>query len=170
MTTIRRLRTALAGAALAVATPLALAAPAQAAGPVHGVETLEFTAQQEWLTETCGFPVTIHVWGSWNTVTWTGADGAVTREIRTFRFRSTTSANGISLAGLAMGPETITYAADGTAVVDERGVVLRRVPGAGTVTLFAGYRVHLVDGDAEVVLDAHGQAEDVGLLCAALTP
>lgn len=170
MRTTRTVRNAVAAAVLAVAAPCAAAVPAQAAGPTHSVETFEFTALQGWLTERCGFPVTIHVWGSWNVVAWTEPEGAVTKEIRNFRFRSTTSANGISLDGLARGPETWTYASDGTAELAVRGVTLRRTPGAGTVTLFAGYEVRLIDGDAEVVLASNGQAEDAAALCEALTP
>ena len=60
-----------------------------------------------------------------------------------------------------MGPEIWTFAEDGTSQGQIMGVVNRRVPGQGTVTLFAGYEVRYVDGDVEVIVDGPaGQRED----------
>ena len=165
----RTIATVLGSAALAAASALT-AAPAQAAGPTHSVEELEFTiAEHPLFTEVCGFPVELHVWGTWNVVAWTDADGELTKEIRNFRFRSTSTANGISVAGITMGPEVWTYAEDGSSEGRILGVVNRRVPGQGTVTLFAGYEVVVIDGDVETVLASAGQREDAALLCSAFT-
>ncbi len=169
MTPRRTLTTVLGAAALSAAAALT-AAPAHAAGPTHSVEELEFTiAEHPFFSEVCGFPVSLHVWGTWNLVTWTDAEGDVTREIRNFRFRSTSTANGISVDGITMGPEIWTYAEDGTASAQVMGVVNRRVPGQGTVTLFAGYDVLVIDGETEVVATSHGPREDAALLCSAFT-
>jgi len=165
----RTIATVLGSAALAAASALT-AAPAQAAGPTHSVEELEFTiAEHPLFTEVCGFPVELHVWGTWNVVAWTDADGELTKEIRNFRFRSTSTANGISVDGITLGPEVWTYADDGSSEGRILGVVNRRVPGQGTVTLFAGYEVVVIDGDVETVLASAGQREDAALLCSAFT-
>ena len=169
MTARRTLATLLGTAALAAASVLA-AAPAQAAGPTHSVEELEFTiAAHPHFSAICGFPVELHVWGTWNVVAWTDEEGALTKEIRNFRFRSTSTANGISVDGITMGPEIWTYAGDGSSQGRILGVVNRRVPGQGTVTLFAGYEVVLIDGEVEVVLASAGQREDAALLCSAFS-
>jgi hypothetical protein len=166
----RTLATVLGAAALAAASALT-AAPAQAAGPEHYVVTEDFTiAEHPYFSTVCGFPVELHVWGSFSIVEWTDAEGDVTKEIRNFRFRSTSTANGISVNGITMGPEIWTFAEDGTSQGQILGVVNRRVPGQGTVTLFAGYEVKYVDGDVEVIVGGPaGQREDVALLCSAFT-
>ena len=169
MTARRTLATVLGAAALAAASALT-AAPAQAAGPTHSVEELEFTiAEHPLFRAACGFPVEVHVWGSWNVVAWADAEGNLTKEIRNFRFRSTSTANGISVDGITMGPEVWTYSEDGSSEGRILGVVNRRVPGQGTVTLFAGYEVVVIDGDVDVVLSSAGQREDAALLCSAFT-
>jgi hypothetical protein len=48
-------------------------------------------------------------------------------------------------------------------------VVNRRIPGQGTVSIFAGYEVVVIDGESEVVLTSVGQREDVALMCSAFT-
>jgi hypothetical protein len=170
MTARRKITTVLAASTLAAACVLA-AAPAQAAAPEHYAVTQDFTiAEHPYFSEVCGFPVELHVWGSFNVVEWTDEDGHVTKEIRNFRFRSTSTANGVSINGIAMGPEIWTIAEDGTATVQISGVVNRRVPGAGTATLYAGYELKYVDGDIEVLLAGPaGQREDAALICSAFT-
>lgn len=170
MTARRPITTVLAGIALAAAAGLA-SAPARAAGPAHSTESLEFSiAEHPLFTEVCGFPVALHVWGSWNLVTWTGVDGKVIKEVRNFRFRSVSTANGVSVDGITMGPEIWTTNPDGTQEGQIMGVVNRRVPGQGTVTLFAGYELRYFDGDVEVVLAGPvGQREDAAMLCSAFT-
>ena len=170
MSVRRTLATVIAASALAVASVLA-AAPAQAAGTRHYVETQDFTiAEHPYYSEVCGFPVELHVWGSASVVEWTDEEGRVTKEIRNFRFRSTSTANGVSINGITMGPEIWTFAEDGTSTFQRVGVVNRRVPGAGTVTLFAGYELTYIDGDIEVLLSGPaGQREDAALLCSAFT-
>ena len=170
MTARRTLATVLGAAALAAASVLT-AAPAEAAGPTRSVESTEFTiAEHPYFSEVCGFPVELHVWGTWNLVTWTDAEGDVTRQIMNFRFRSTSTANGISVDGITMGPEIWTFADDGTSEGRIMGVVNRRIPGQGTVTLFAGYELHYVDGDVDILLtEPAGLREDAALLCSAFT-
>ena len=68
-----------------------------------------------------------------------------------------------------MGPEIWTYSADGSSEGRILGVVNRRVPGQGTVTLFAGYELVVIDGDVEIVLTSTGQREEAALLCSAFT-
>lgn len=167
MSARRLITTALSTAALAAGAALA-AAPAQAAGPTHSVEEMDFTIPNHpFYSEVCGFPVELHVWGSFNIVTWTDSSGAVTKEIRAFRFQSTSTANGTSIRGRSIGPEIRTLNEDGTSEVRIMGVVNRHVPGEGMVTMHAGYTVVFIDGDVEVVLDSAGPREDVALICSA---
>ena len=161
MTARRTLATVLGAAALAAASALT-AAPAQADGPTHSVVTEDFVRPNH-LLDVCGFPVELHVSGSFNLLEWTDGEGNVTKEIRNFRFRSTSTANGVSINGISMGPEIWTFAEDGTSQGQIMGVVNRRVPGQGTVTLYAGYELKYVDGDVEVIVDGPaGQREDLG--------
>jgi len=167
MSARRLIATALSTAALAAGTAFA-AAPAQAAGPTHSVEEMDFTIPAHpYYSEVCGFPIELHVWGSFNIVTWTDDSGAVTKEIRTFRFQSTSTANGISIRGRSIGPEIRTLNDDGTSELRIMGVVNRHVPGEGMVTMHAGYTLVFIDGDVEVEVDSAGPREDVALICSA---
>lgn len=175
MSTFRTpLRTAT-GAALAtaaLATGAALTAtPAQAAAPTHSTESVEFTIPVHGgMTDACGFPVSIHVHGTYNLVTWVDAEGNPTREIRNYRFRSDITANGLTIHGTSRGPELITYTDEDTYTVAVHGVVNRRVPGAGTVTLASGRTVVTVDGESETVTFQSGPDDETFAdLCAAFT-
>lgn len=159
------LTTALSATALIAGTVLT-GAPALADTPSHSVESVDFVASQH-LLGACGFPVSLHVRGTFNVVSFTDAQGEPTKEIRNYRFRGTLSANGVSIEGISRGPEIWTYEPDGSATVAIHGVVNRRIPGKGTVTLHAGYALVLVDGDVEVrLVEPTGQEEDAAQLCA----
>jgi hypothetical protein len=149
----------------------ALVAVTQAAGPTHSVETIDFTNPAHPPTsEACGFPVSLHVFGTWNVVTWTDADGNVTKELRNYRFRGELTANGVTVQGISRGPETTTFHPDGSYTVEVHGIVNRRAPGLGTVTLASGLTVTHVDGENEVELFQSGpDDEDISELCAAFT-
>lgn len=168
----RTLTTVGAVAALGAATTLTMA-PAQAAGPTHSVESIDFTLPTHGgMTEACGFPVSLHVFGSWNVVTFTDDQGNTAKEIRNFRFRGEISAHGVTIQGISRGPEITTFGADGSFTVAVHGVVNRRVPGEGTVTLFSGLTVTDVDADGEheVQLFQSGpDDENASELCGALT-
>jgi hypothetical protein len=167
MTTRRLIATALSTAALAAGTAL-VAAPAQAAAATHTVEEMDFTIPAHpFYSEVCGFPIELHVWGSFNVVTWTDDSGAVTKEIRNFRFQSTSTANGVSIRGRSIGPEISTVNQDGSTSVQIMGVVNRQIPGQGMVTMRTGYDLLFIDGDVEVLLDSAGPREDVALICSA---
>jgi len=167
MTARRTLATVLGAAALTAASALT-AAPAQADGPTRSVVSEDFV-RSDHLLDVCGFPVELHVWGSFNILEWTDAEGDVTKEIRNFRFRSTSTANGVSVDGITMGPEIWTWAEDGSSQGRIMGVVNRRIPGEGTVTLFAGFELVLIDGDVELVASSAGPREDLALLCSVFT-
>ena len=165
MSTARTVRRGLAAATLAAGLVVS-AAPAQANGPTHEVVTEDFVRYPDY----CGFPVSLHVWGSFNVLTFTDEGGNVTKEIRNFRFRSVTSANGIEIKGSTMGPEILTVNPDGTETVQIMGVVNRRIPGKGTLVLSAGLGIVHRDGDIEVELKASGQRNDISEICQYLTP
>ena len=166
MQTRRLIATTVTTAALAAGAVLAAAAPAQASGGTRTVEELDFVNPNH-LLDVCGFAVSLHVRGTFNVVSFTDAEGNLTKEIRNYRFRGTLSANGVTVEGISRGPEIWTYAEDGSATMEVHGVVNRRVPGHGTVTLFAGYQVVVIDGETETVLvEVTGQAEDAAELCA----
>jgi len=166
----RTFATVLGAAALAAAS-LLTAAPALAAGPEHRVETADFTIPAHpYYSEVCGFPIELHVWGSYSIVEWTDEAGNVTKEIRNFRFRSTSTANGVSVEGTTRGPEIWTFAEDGSSTLHRVGVVNRRIPGQGTVTIFSGYELKYINGDLELLLsEPAGQREPVELMCSAFT-
>jgi hypothetical protein len=172
MRALKKIRSAVLATSIAAASVAGGAWPSHAAGPTHTVERVDFTvAEHPFFSEVCGFPVSLHVWGSWNVVRWTDKDGRVTREIRNFRFRSTSTANGVTVNGIARGPEIWTYDEGGSSTGRIRGVVNRRIPGQGVVTLFAGYEIQLMkspDADAVVVFSA-GPREEAKLLCSAFT-
>lgn len=153
---------------VALATGAGLvAAPAHASGGTRTVETLDFVNPGH-LLDACGFPVSLHVRGTFNVVSFTDDEGNLTKEIRNFRFRGTLAANGVTIEGVSRGPEIWSYHPDGTASLQVHGVVNRRVPGHGTVTLSAGYTVVFVDGDGgeTVLVETTGRAEDAAELCA----
>lgn len=163
------LSTGLAAAALVAGSALT-AAPAGADTPSHTVESLDFVATEH-LLGVCGFPVSLHVRGTFNVVSFTDDEGNPTKEIRNYRFRGTLSANGVTIEGISRGPEIWTYAPDGSSTVAIHGVVNRRVPGQGTVTLHAGYALVAVDGDVEVrLVEPTGQEEDAAELCSVFAP
>ena len=171
MSTSRTLPRRLAATTLAaatLATGLAVsAAPAHADGPTREVVTEDFVRH---LPELCDFPVSIHVWGSFNILTFTDEAGNLTKEIRNFRFRSVTSANGIEIHGSTMGPEILTVDADGSQTLQIMGVVNRRIPGEGNLVLHSGLELVLIDGEVEVHVQSAGQRNDVSGICQYLTP
>lgn len=166
MHTTRLPMRALGATALAVGLAVT-ASPAQAAGPTREVVTEDFVRH---LPDLCDFPVDVHVWGSFNILTFTDDAGGVTKEIRNFRFRSVTSANGIEIKGSTFGPEILTLNDDGTETVQIMGVVNRRVPGEGNLVLWAGMEIVHRDGDVEVTLKTSGQRNDLSGICQYLTP
>jgi hypothetical protein len=157
--------TASALGAIAAAT----STPAHAA--THSVETFGFsTPAQGQLSSVCGYPVAMVLEGSWNIVTFTGDDGSVTKQIRTYRFTAELSANGVTITGRSRGPEVVEHHADGTSTMTAMGVVSRQVRGAGTVMQAAGRVVVELDADGEQVGEPTfqaGQAEDPSEVCAA---
>ena len=157
-------------AALGVAgTLLASAAPTYAA--THSVETFSFfTPAQGQLSAVCGYPVSMQLDGSWNTVTFTDAAGTVVKQRRNFRFTAAFSANGRTIVGRSRGPEVVEYHPDGTSTMTVMGVVSRQVKGAGTVMQHAGRTVTELDATGEQVGDPTfmaGQFEDPSEVCAA---
>jgi hypothetical protein len=149
------------------------ATSASAAPPERAVEPLEFVIEEHpYFSEACGFPVRVHVWGEFRVLTWTDDAGNPVREMRLFKFRSTSSANGKSVKGRAMGPETAVFHPDGSATVHIRGIVTRVVPGAGTVRLAwgSGITVWPADGGDDIVIEPTGGPESLQPLCDYLAP
>lgn len=160
-------------AALVTAATLAAAAPATAHAPDRVVEPLELTiSAHPYFSEACGFPVDVHVWGEFMVITWTDDEGNPAREFRQFKFRSTTSANGKSVDGITMGPETAVFNDDGSTTVYIRGIVHRRVPGAGTVVLASGFGLNIwpADGGEDIVVVPTNGPESLQPLCDYLAP
>lgn len=167
---LRRITTAIAAAGLLASVG---AGPALAAGPERAVEELDFVVEEHpYFSEVCGFPVRLHVWGEFLIRTWTDDSGNPVREFRHFKFRSTSSANGKSVKGLTMGPETAVFNPDGSATVHIRGIVTRIVPGSGTVKLAwgSGITVWPADGGDDVVIVPTGGPESLQPLCDYLAP
>ncbi|GGB88433.1 hypothetical protein N798_09350 [Knoellia flava TL1] len=164
-------RRSLAAAASAAAL-VALTAPTATAGATRTVETRDFTIPvHEQTSEACGFPVSLHVWGWFNVVTHTDGAGNVTKEIRNYLFRGELTANGVTVQGVTHGPDVTTYHDDGTATAMVLGVVNRRVPGAGTVTLASGLTINNIDREGEEVVIFHSgpEEESIAEVCSAFT-
>jgi hypothetical protein len=149
---------------------LFVAPTASAAGPGHTVVTQDFTIEQHpYFSSVCGFPVKLHVWGSFVINIWYDESGDPTREMRLFRFRSTSEANGVVINGITMGPEIATYNPGGSTTVKILGTVNRRVPGAGTVRLQYGFGLKVVSADGETAVSiVENGSEDLAPLCEAL--
>jgi hypothetical protein len=147
--------------------------PAQAGPPEKTIETQDFVREAHPLfSEACGFPVDVHVWGEFLVRTWTDDEGNPQREFRQFKFRSETYANGKSVSGLTMGPETAVFNADGSTTVHIRGIVNRTVPGAGTVKLAwgSGITIWPADGGEDIIVEPTGGPESLQPLCDYLAP
>lgn len=135
------------GLAAAVAT----ASPA-VAGVEHTITPFELHLDaQPQLTEVCGYPVAFDLSGSWSAVTFTDAQGEVTKETRNYRFSAVFTANGVSVRGWSHGPEITEWRPDGTATVSVMGVVGRHLPGGGNVLQHAGRMVVELDASGEPV-------------------
>lgn len=165
----RTIASAAAAAALGGAS-LFVAPTATAAGVEQTRDSLDFTIEEHpYFSSVCGFPVKLHVWGDFVINTWYDESGNPTRDVRVYRFRSTSEANGVVISGITMGPDIATYDADGNATIKIVGTVNRRIPGAGTVRLQYGFGLLFVsaDGETEVSIVENG-AEDLAPLCEAL--
>lgn len=148
-------------------------APAQAAPPERYVEPVDFVVTAHPMyTEACGFPVDLHVWGTFLVRTWHDDEGDPVRELRNFRFASETTANGKSVRGVSRGPEMAYFHEDGSTTVHIHGIVNRTVPGSGTVRLAWGHGITLwpADGSDDIVIEPTGGPEDLQPLCDYLAP
>jgi hypothetical protein len=167
---LRRITTAVVAAGLVASGS---AGSAFATAPDRSTETLDFTLDNHpYYSAECGFPVSLHVWGEFLVRTWNDDAGNPVREIRHYNFRSTTSANGKSVNGRSVGPETAVFNPDGSVTVHLRGIVNRVVPGAGTVKLSWGSGIVIwpADGGDEIIVEPTGGPESLQPLCDYLAP
>lgn len=102
-------------------------------------------------------------------VTFTDAQGEVTREIRNYRFAALLTANGVTVRGWSNGPEITEWHPDGTATRSVMGVVGRHLPRGGNVLQHAGRMVVELDASGDPVGDPvmSGVFDSPELVCAA---
>lgn len=135
--------------ASALAAVVVTASPAVAAVE-HTITPFELHLDaQPQLTEVCGYPVAFDLSGSWSVVTFTDAQGEVTREIRNYRFAALLTANGVTVRGWSNGPEITEWHPDGTATRSVMGVVGRHLPRGGNVLQHAGRMVVELDASGD---------------------
>ena len=96
-------------AAVAGVLTALLAVPVAAAPPVISTKTIEVTFPDEFLSEECGFPVTLTLSGKTRTRTWLDADDNPTREIFTLNLHGTITAGGQTLRFVDAGMDKVRF-------------------------------------------------------------
>ncbi|HSK27156.1 MAG TPA: hypothetical protein VK894_09630 [Jiangellales bacterium] len=147
----------LAGATAVLTAGALLAGPAQAAGPARETVELERTFVNGGLSEACGFDVVQALAGSFRIATFVDRDGEAVREISMVKFRSTLSANGVTVDSRSSGPTVSLFSPDGTVTSYQNGVTMRNAPGFGTLGPNAGrFGLVILPDGTEVELVSSG--------------
>lgn len=166
-----------------------LAVPVAAAPPEISTETVDETFHDEFLSEACGFPVTVTISGKTRIRTWLDAEGNPTREIFTINVKGSISAGGQTLRFVDAGMDKATFLDGGGIRVEIHGNLgLVIAKGSGPVLGAAGRIVFtdipLLDEEGNPVLDEEGNPVfeftlladsgvrpfDVDAVCAVLAP
>jgi hypothetical protein len=175
---------------LAILVTVLLTAPAAAAQPTITTEVVEASFTDQFLSEVCGFPVTVTASGHTRTRHWSDAGGAPIRELFTVNVHVTISAGGASMRTLDSGMDKVTFLDGGAAQVEIHGnLQLLTVKGHGPVLgaagRFAFIETPLFDENGDPILDEDGNQvvdfelladsgiraeEDLEAVCAALAP
>ncbi len=166
-----------------------LAVPVAAAPPEISTETVEVTFPDEFLSEACGFPVTLTLSGTTRTRTWLDAEGNPTRVVFTINVRGSLSAGGQTLRFVDAGMDKVTFLEGGGVRVEIHGnlglvTAKGRGPVLGATGRFVFTDIPLFDEEGNPVLDEDGnpvseftvlsesglRVFDVDAACAALAP
>ena len=165
---------------IAVVACLVLASATAAAQPqMERVTVNEIGVQDPFLTDYCGFDVFFDFTGHFTLRLFTDADGNPTREVNNFAQKARIYSAWGSVSIVDVGPDRITYNADGSITDAITGNVQSiQLPGQGRVWSNVGVVTLLVsfppEGDPVVdVISQVGQHSDSAqedVLCAALSP
>ena len=98
-----------------------LAVPVAAAPPEISTEIVDETVPDEFLSEACGFPVTVTASGMTRVRTWLDAEGNPTREIFTIMVRGSISAGGQTLHFTDAGMDKAIFLEGGGVWVEVHG-------------------------------------------------
>jgi hypothetical protein len=166
-----------------------LAVPVVAAPPEISTETVEETFPDEFLSEECGFPVTLTLSGMTRTRTWLDAEGNPTREVFTINLHGAITAGGQSLHFVDAGMDKVTFLEGGGVLVEVHGnlglvTAKGRGPVLGGTGRFVFTDIPLFDDEGNPILDEEGnpvseftvlsesglQVFDPDAACAALAP
>lgn len=166
-----------------------LAVPVAAARPEIITETVDETFPDEFLSEACGFPVTVTVSGKVRIRIWLDAEDNPTREIFTINVHGSISAGGQALRFVDAGMDKALFLEGGGVRVEIHGnVALVIAKGSGPVLGAAGRiaftDIPLFDEEGNPILDEEGNPVseftlladsgvrpfDLDAACAALAP
>jgi hypothetical protein len=166
-----------------------LAVPVAAAPPEISAETVDETFTDEFLSEACGFPVTVTVTGMVRFRTWLDAEGNPTREIFTIRLHGSISAGGQTLRFVDAGMDKAIFLEGGGVQVEVHGnlgltIATGRGPVLGATGRVVFTDIPLFDEEGNPILDEEGNpvseftllaesglsVSDVDAACAALAP
>lgn len=182
---MRRIRLAVLGGVLS----LAVAAPVAGAQPEFSREVVDARFQDPFLSEICGFPVTVSVSGHTILRSWLDADGNPVRDVFTIRVHGSFSAGGQTLRFTDAGMDTATFLGGGGIQIGIHGNLgLVTAKGHGPILGATGRIVFtdvpVLDENGNPVLDENGdptfvfsvladsglRVEDFVTFCAVLAP
>lgn len=179
----------LALAALVGVLAALLAVPVAAAPPEISMEIVDETFSDGFLSEACGFPVSVTLLGVTRTRTWLDAEGQPTREIFTISVKGSISAGGQTLRLVDAGMDKAIFLEGGGVHVEIHGnlglvVAKGRGPVLGAAGRIAFTDIPLFDEEGNPILDNEGNPVfeftlladtgvrpfDIEAVCAALAP
>lgn len=164
---------------VSILTCLAIAGTVAAAPMIERIPVNDSGIVDEFLTQECGTPIWIDVWGHITSHVWTDADGNPVRELNNYALHATWYSDFASLRTVDRGVDRVTHLADGSIILTVVGDVTPiHVPGQGLVYADIGQTtLHISfpdQGDPIVeVLSSHGQhggSDFVEVICGLLAP
>jgi hypothetical protein len=174
---------------LGLLTVALAATPAAAARPEMFTETIDETFPDEFLSEECGFPVSVTLSGTVRVRIWLDAEGNPTRELVTINIRGTIGAGAGTLSFVDAGMDKATFLPGGGVRVEIHGnlgmvVAKGRGPVLGAAGRIVFTDIPVLDEEGNPVLDEDGhpiseftlladsgvRPFDIEAVCAALAP
>lgn len=163
--------------------------PVAAAKPEVIVEEVDEMFLDEFLSDGCGFDVSVTLAGHTKTRIWTDRNGELVRELFTINLHGTVSAGGATLSFVDAGADMLVpLEGGGVRVAIHGNLQLLTAPGHGPILGAAGRFVFtdipVLDEEGNPVLDEDGfpvtifevladsgiRAEDLDALCSVLDP
>jgi hypothetical protein len=150
---------------LAMLGSLLTIGPVSAAAPTTERIPVDETFVDDFLSDACGVTVTVHETGHFILRTWTDATGQEIRALNTYALSDTFSSVNGSVSGKNVGPDRITFNADGSIIITTIGNIgLLTIPGLGTTYQNVGRTMLTItfdeDGNATVEVTPLGGQHD----------